>query len=81
MRYLDFLTPPKGFGNVPFYWWNGERLDLKRIEWQLEKLAENGVSGIQINFMCHCPDQLETVSRWNVRRPLKFSDAVNNAKR
>ena len=57
MKYLDFITPPKGYGNVPFYWWNGESLDIDRLEWQLEKLAENGVSGIQINFICHCPDE------------------------
>ena len=37
MKYLDFITPPKGYGNVPFYWWNGESLDIDRLEWQLEK--------------------------------------------
>lgn len=55
MNYSQFLNPPKGYGNVPFYWWNGDRLDENRIAWQLEKLAENGVSGVQINFAHHCP--------------------------
>jgi hypothetical protein len=55
MKYRDFINPPKGYGNVPFYWWNGDKLDKNRIEWQLEKLAENGVSGVQINFAHHCP--------------------------
>ena len=55
MNYSRFLNPPKGYGNVPFYWWNGDRLDENRIAWQLEKLAENGVSGVQINFAHHCP--------------------------
>jgi hypothetical protein len=40
MKYTDFITPPKGYGNVPFYWWNGDKLDKDRIAWQLEKLAE-----------------------------------------
>jgi len=57
MKYTDFITPPKGYGNVPFYWWNGGKLDSDRIAWQLDKLAENGVSGVQINFMHHCPEQ------------------------
>lgn len=57
MKYTDFITPPKGYGNVPFYWWNGEKLDKDRIAWQLEKLSENNVSGVQINFMHHCPMQ------------------------
>ncbi len=55
MNYSQFLNPPKGYGNVPFYWWNGDRLDKDRLSWQLEKLAENGVSGVQINFAHHCP--------------------------
>ncbi|MBQ1862763.1 MAG: hypothetical protein II149_04525, partial [Clostridia bacterium] len=55
MNYSSFLNPPKGYGNVPFYWWNGDRLDKDRLSWQLEKLAENGVSGVQINFAHHCP--------------------------
>ena len=57
MNYRDFIKPPKGYGNVPFYWWNGDRLDKERICWQLETLAENGVSGVQINFAHHCPAQ------------------------
>ncbi len=55
MNYSQFINPPKGYGNVPFYWWNGDRLDKDRLSWQLEKLAENGVSGVQINFAHHCP--------------------------
>ncbi|MBQ2720187.1 MAG: hypothetical protein IJF23_01500, partial [Clostridia bacterium] len=57
MKYTDFITPPNGYGNVPFYWWNGGKLDSDRIAWQLDKLAENGVSGVQINLMHHCPEQ------------------------
>lgn len=26
----NFLNPPKGYGNVPFYWWNGDSLNHER---------------------------------------------------
>jgi len=31
-----FQNPPKGYGNVPFYWWIGDTLTKDRIIWQLE---------------------------------------------
>ena len=48
--YDGFLSPPKGYGNVPFYWWTGDRLNKERITEQLTELAGHGVSGVQINF-------------------------------
>ena len=54
-EYKDFITPLRrpadDYGEVPFYWWNGERLDKKRITAQLEALAEKGVAGVQINYL------------------------------
>ncbi|MBP5285078.1 MAG: hypothetical protein ILO34_03075 [Kiritimatiellae bacterium] len=47
-----FKAPPPGYGEVPFWWWTGEKLDKERIAWQLEELHSKGVSGTQINY-CH----------------------------
>lgn len=53
--YLNFVNPPRGYGNVPFYWWNGDVLDTGRIDSQLRLLSAGGVSGVQINFCHSCP--------------------------
>jgi len=47
-----FQNPPKGYGNVPFYWWIGDTLTKERILWQLEQLDDMGVTGLQVNY-CH----------------------------
>lgn len=26
-----FAAPPAGYGNVPFYWWTGDPLDMERL--------------------------------------------------
>lgn len=49
--FLDaFYNPPCENGEVPFYWWTGDRLDKERIKKQLTMLAEKGVAGVQINY-------------------------------
>ena len=53
--YMNFVNPPRGYGNVPFYWWNGDVLDTERIDSQLKLLSAGGVSGVQINFCHSCP--------------------------
>ncbi len=53
--YLNFVNPPRGYGNIPFYWWNGDVLDTERIDSQLKLLLDGGVSGVQINFCHSCP--------------------------
>jgi len=45
-----FVSPPVGYGNVPFYWWVGDKLTKERLMWQLEKLAGSGVTGLQVNY-------------------------------
>jgi len=45
-----FLNPPKGYGEVPFYWWQGDTLTRERIQWQLEQLSDKGISSLQINY-------------------------------
>lgn len=45
-----FLNPPKGFGEVSFYWWQGDSLTRERITWQLNQLQNRGISSLQINY-------------------------------
>lgn len=34
------------YGNVPFWWWDGDELDEKRLTDQLETLKEGGVEAV-----------------------------------
>lgn len=45
-----FRNPPRGYGEVPFWWWTGDPLDVERLTWQLDKLHEKGISGVQVNY-------------------------------
>jgi hypothetical protein len=45
-----FRNPPPGYGEVPFWWWTGDRLDKKRLLWQIEELHRKGVTGMQVNY-------------------------------
>lgn len=46
----NFERPPKGYGEVPFYWWVGDTLTRDRIEWHLDMLKNKGISSLQINY-------------------------------
>jgi len=45
-----FINPPKGYGEVPFFWWQGDPLTRERLLWQLDKLENKGISSLQINY-------------------------------
>lgn len=45
-----FINPPKGYGEVPFFWWQGDTLTKERLLWQLDKLTNKGISSLQINY-------------------------------
>jgi len=47
-----FKNPPKGYGEVSFYWWIGDTLTKERITAQLDQLKNNSITGLQINY-CH----------------------------
>jgi len=51
---LDALTgfrdPPPGYGEVPFWWWTGDRLDVDRLVAQVRELHKKGISGVQVNY-------------------------------
>ncbi|MEN6601557.1 MAG: glycosyl hydrolase, partial [Bryobacteraceae bacterium] len=45
-----FRNPPPGYGEVPFYWWQGAPLTRERLRWQLDQLKDKRISGLQINY-------------------------------
>jgi len=48
--YASFRNPPRGYGEVAFYWWVGDTLTRDRIRWQLDQLQGKGVIGLQVNY-------------------------------
>ncbi len=45
-----FINPPKGYGEVPFFWWQGDTITRERLLWQLDQLKGKGISSLQINY-------------------------------
>jgi hypothetical protein len=45
-----FIHPPKGYGEVPFYWWQGDTITRERLLWQLNQLENKGISSLQVNY-------------------------------
>lgn len=66
-----FQNPPPGYGEVPFWWWSGEALDVDRLLWQLHELHAKGVSGVQVNYSHTDTPGWPT----DVSEPAIFSDA------
>ena len=48
--YESFQKPPKGYGNVPFYWWQGDSLNKDRLAEQLKILSEAPVDGFAVSY-------------------------------
>lgn len=46
----NFKSVPKGYGEVPFFWWLGDKLTKEKLSWQLEQLKDHHISGIQVNY-------------------------------
>ena len=46
-----FQNPPPGYGEVPFWWWSGDKLDKERLLWQIEELHKKGIAGMQVNYI------------------------------
>ena len=55
-----FANPPKGYGNVPFYWWTGDSLRLDRLAEQLDILADASTDGLCISYN-HTNQYVDTV--------------------
>ena len=45
-----FRSPPPGYGEVPYWWWTGDPLDVDRLIWQFDQLHQKGISGVQVNY-------------------------------
>ncbi|MCQ2184369.1 MAG: hypothetical protein MJY62_03045 [Bacteroidales bacterium] len=54
-----FANPPRGYGNVPFYWWTGDSLDIGRLKEQLEILSEASTDGLCVSYN-HTHDKVDT---------------------
>ena len=46
-----FKNPPKGYGNVPFYWWSGDQLTKERLSAQLDILSESATDGFAVSYI------------------------------
>ena len=46
-----FRQPPKGYGNVPFYWWSGDTLTRERLSAQLDILSESATDGFAVSYI------------------------------
>ncbi len=67
-----FIHPPKGYGEVSFYWWLGDTLTHDRILWQLDQLKDKGITGLQINY-CHTDKGGATYGLTYPSQPALFS--------
>lgn len=47
----NFADPPKGYGNVPFYWWDGDTLKYERLLDQLAILDSAFTDGLSISYI------------------------------
>jgi len=47
-----FKNPPKGYGEVAFFWWQGDKITKEKLGWILTQLKDAHISGLQINY-CH----------------------------
>jgi hypothetical protein len=69
-----FINPPRGYGEVPFYWWQGDTLTRERLLWQLDQLSNKGISSLQINYS-HQDSGGLTYGLSNPSKPALFSEA------
>ena len=69
-----FINPPKGYGVVPFYWWQGDTLTHERLTWQLDQLSNKGISSLQINYS-HKDSGGISYGSSNPSKPALFSNA------
>ena len=55
-----FINPPKGYGNIPFYWWNGDTLKKERLLDQLEILSSSSTDGFAVSYI-HTDPAVDTL--------------------
>lgn len=59
-----FVNPPKGYGNVPFYWWNGDVLIKERLKEQLDILSASATDGFVVSYI-HTSPRVDTLENKN----------------
>ena len=69
-----FKNPPAGYGEVPFYWWQGDSLTKDRLLWQLDQLSGTSISSLQINYS-HLDYGGLSYGLSNPSKPALFTDA------
>ena len=47
----SFSGLPEGYGPVPLWWWDGEQLDIERMQWQLDQLKAEGVTSTCVIYV------------------------------
>lgn len=60
----EFINPPKGYGNVPFYWWNGDTLNRERLKEQLDILSASATDGFAVSYI-HTDPAVDTLFNKN----------------
>lgn len=45
-----FAAPPRGYGNVPFYWWTGDSLNIDRLRYELDLMADASTDGFSVSY-------------------------------
>ena len=69
-----FINPPKGYGDVPFFWWIGDTLTREHLTWELDRLKDKGISSLQINY-CHTDNGGISYGLSMPSKPALFSEA------
>lgn len=47
----EFKSPPRGYGNVPFYWWNGGKLSKDKLKYELDILKQSPLDGFAVSYV------------------------------
>lgn len=50
MDFNRFQSPPEGYGEVAFFWWQGDPITREKLTWILDQLEHHHISGLQINY-------------------------------
>jgi hypothetical protein len=46
----DFDLPAQKYGEVSFFWWQGDPVTREKLEWILQQLKDKDICGLQINY-------------------------------
>lgn len=49
---FNFANPAEKYGEVAFFWWQGDDVTKEKLKWILNQLKDSHICGLQINY-CH----------------------------